>query len=291
MPISGRTSLFGLLGDPVAHSLSPAMHNAALAELGIDGVYLPFPCKAKDLESVLSGLAAVGVRGINVTIPHKQAVISHLSQVDPAAAAIGAVNTLDWDPTAGFWRGRNTDVEGFVAPLRGLQNGFSQALILGSGGAARAAIQGCVQLGIPEIGVVGRRHQSLQALQAIWPNLRIRLWDQLNEQLPRADLVVNATPIGMTGHGFEDSPLSVEQIKRAPRQALFYDLIYTPRPTMLLEQASALGYKTQDGLEMLIRQGSSALAGWLGFEDGIPDAALDQMRQAVLAQLQGGNQE
>lgn len=289
MPISGRTRLFGLLGDPVAHSLSPAMHNAALAELGIDGVYLPFPCQAKDLKSALSGLAAVGVGGLNVTIPHKQAVIAHLGQVDPAAAAIGAVNTLDWDPTAGFWRGRNTDIEGFVTPLIGLQK-FTQALILGSGGAARAAIQGCVQLGIPDIVVVGRRTQNLLTLQAIWPSLRIRLWDQLKDQLPTADLVVNATPIGMTGHGFEDSPLSVDQIKLAPRQALFYDLIYTPRPTVLLKQASGLGYGTQDGLEMLIRQGSSALAGWLDFEAGIPDTAIDKMRQAAFAQLQGLNQ-
>jgi shikimate dehydrogenase len=284
MAISGRTTLIGLLGDPVSHSLSPAMHNAALEQLGVDAVYLPFPCHSSDLEAVLRGLAAVGVRGLNVTIPHKQAVIEHLGQINPVAAAIGAVNTLNWDPETNRWIGHNTDIAGFLDPLRRqteIRWQSAQAVILGSGGAARAAIQGCHQLGIPKIAVVGRDREKLHALGSTWPQLSLHHWADLPTLLPNIQLVVNSTPIGMQGHDLEASPLSIQQIKLTAPGTLFYDLIYTPNPTELLKQADRLGYPTQDGLEMLIRQGAIALAGWLHLPDGIPEDVVDMMRWAA----------
>ncbi|NJL99831.1 MAG: shikimate dehydrogenase [Synechococcaceae cyanobacterium SM2_3_2] len=288
MAISGRTTLMGLLGDPVSHSLSPAMHNAALQQLGVDAVYLPFPCHSTNLNTVLKGLAAVGVRGLNVTIPHKQAVIEHLGHVSPVAAAIGAVNTLNWDPERGIWKGHNTDIEGFLAPLRRQAESrwqSAQAVILGSGGAARAAIQGCHQLGIPKIAVVGRDPDKLQSLGSSWPQLSLHFWTELATLLPNTQLVVNSTPIGMQGHDWGASPLSTEQIQLTSPGTLFYDLIYTPNPTELLRQADRLGYPTQDGLEMLIRQGAIALAGWLHLTDGIPEEVVARMRRAAQEHL------
>lgn len=291
MAISGSTGLLGLLGDPVAHSLSPAMHNAALTVLGLDWVYLPFPCRGKDLGAVLAGLGSVGVRGLNVTIPHKQAVMAHVSAVDPLAAQIGAVNTLVRVEERGewHWQGRNTDIEGFCYPLvTRWQRDWGQvtALVLGSGGAARAAIQGCLHLGIPKVVVVARDPAKGATLANSPVNSQIQVcdWSDLQAHLGEASLIINSTPVGMKGQDQHRSPLSSEQLAQAPPGSLVYDLIYTPNPTVLLQQAGSLGYDTQDGLEMLVRQGAAALAAWVGLE-GIPDEAVNAMRGAAMGHL------
>ncbi len=279
--ISGSTQLLGLIGDPVAHSLSPAMHNAALAAMGEDYCYVPFPVAAERLAVAVAGLAAIGVRGFNVTIPHKQAILPLLSQVEARAAKVGAVNTVYALPEGG-WGGTNTDIDGFVQPLLGLEKGIP-TLILGSGGAARAAIQGCLELGLGPVRVVGRSPEKLRALQQTWPQVETLSWAELDRHLPKTSLVVNTTPVGMhkPGSPAELSPLSREQLRLLPAGAVVYDLIYVPDPTPLLRMAAELGHTPISGLEMLIHQGAKALSLWLG---GKP-VPVEVMRQAARQQL------
>jgi len=273
--------LLGLIGDPVAHSLSPAMHNAALAAMGEDYCYVPFPVTAERLAVAVAGLAAIGVRGFNVTIPHKQAILPLLSRVEPRAAAVGAVNTVYALPEGG-WGGTNTDIDGFVQPLLGLEKGIP-TLILGSGGAARAAIQGCLELGLGPVRVAGRSPEKLRALQQTWPQVETLSWAELDRHLPETCLVVNTTPMGMHKPGslVELSPLSREQLRLLPTGAVVYDLIYVPDPTPLLRMAAELGHTPISGLEMLIHQGAKALSLWLG---GKP-VPVEVMRQAAQQQL------
>jgi shikimate dehydrogenase len=159
--ITGKTKLLGVIGDPVEHSLSPVMHNAALTQMSLDYIYLPLPVRTADLGVAIAGFAAIGLVGFSVTIPHKQAIISLLSEVSAEAKVVGAVNTV-WRTETG-WSGTNTDVEGFIAPLQALHRDWSQIepVILGNGGAARAVVVGCSQLGCCEIHVVGRDVQKL----------------------------------------------------------------------------------------------------------------------------------
>ena len=321
--IKGTTKLLGVIGHPIAHSLSPAMHNAAIAHLGVDFVYLPLPVKPQDLKAALAGFGAIDLRGFSITIPHKQAILPLLADVSPIARAIGAVNTVY--RTDRGWCGTNTDVEGFLAPLQtsptppcqggakddrlalenddiavrsdpppyqgGARGGsdWSQkvAVILGNGGAARAVVAGCAQLGCAEIHVVGRNAQNLAEFQDSWAtspmpvhNLQVHTWDNLSMLISQADLLVNTTPVGMYPHG-EKSPVSAVAIDRISTGAIVYDLIYTPNPTQFLKDAQLRGARAIDGLEMLVQQGAAALKIWLDTES-VP---VDVMRQALRQHL------
>jgi len=292
LPISGRTALLGVLGDPVRHSLSPAMHNAALAELGLEWAYLALPTPAADLGTVVRALEAMGCRGLSVTIPHKQAVAELCRERSPLAQRVGAVNTLV-PLDGGGWMGTNTDVEGFMAPLRHGPWQGKRALVLGCGGSARAVVAGLVELGFGAITVAARRPEALAAFVQTcgpWaPQLTPLAWSDLdkstNKALTQADLVVNTTPIGMASAtapaaGTDPaaaSPLNPAQLDQLRPGATVYDLIYTPRPTQLLRQARQRGCPTQDGLEMLVQQGAAALRLWSGLESVPTDA----MRTAV----------
>ncbi|MFQ4134691.1 shikimate dehydrogenase [Nodosilinea sp. PGN35] len=285
MPITGTTQILGIIGAPVNHSLSPVMHNAALAELGADYVYVAFPVAVDGLETAIAGFKVIGVQGFSVTIPHKQAILPLLTTVTDEAQAVGAVNTV-WRTERG-WAGTNTDVAGFVAPLKALKPwAGSTVVVLGNGGAARAVVAGCAHLGFKSVQVVGRRAEALAAFQRGWissplqPPLTVHPWEALPTLLPTADLIVNTTPLGMhTTAG--QTPLATEDLALAPSRALVYDLIYTPRPTRLLALADQLGLATLDGLEMLVQQGAAALAIWL---DG--PAPVDTMRQALVDWLE-----
>ena len=168
--ISGKTKLLGVIGHPVEHSLSPVMHNAAIAHLGLDYVYLPLAVKPENLQAAIQGFEAIGLTGFNITIPHKQAILPFLSSISPIARAVGAVNTV-WRTDAG-WAGTNTDFEGFLAPLLTHNHNWSQtvAVILGNGGAARAVVAGCAELGCAEIYVVGRNIQTVEEFCHSWGN-------------------------------------------------------------------------------------------------------------------------
>src|ERR687886_780475 len=296
--IKGTTKLLGVIGHPVEHSLSPAMHNAAISHLGVDFVYLPFPVKPGDLKAALAGFAAIGVRGFSITIPHKQAILPLLSSVSPIARSIGAVNTVYL--TDKGWCGTNTDVEGFLAPLqtppippdRGGSRGGSDwnqkvAVILGNGGGARAGVGGSAPMGCAEIHVVGRSEQNLGEFQQSWvnspmpvQNLQVHTWENLSMLISQADLLVNTTPVGMYPQG-EKSPVVQGAIDRMKAGAIVYDLIYTPNPTQFLKDAQLRGARAIDGLEMLVQQGAAALKIWLN-KESVP---VDVMRQALRQHL------
>lgn len=279
--ITGQTKLLGVIGHPIAHTLSPLMHNAAIADLGLDYAYLPFAVKPADLGTALKGFAAIGVEGFSVTIPHKQAIIPLLTEVSDVAQSIGAVNTV-WRTEEG-WSGTNTDGVGFVSPLWDLQQDWNPtiAVILGAGGAARAVVAGCAQLGCAEIHVIGRSAEKLEAFRQSWqhspvvPNLYTRTWDKLSELLPYANLLVNATPIGMHPE-IDRSPFSAAEMDSLLPDTIAYDLIYTPSPTLFLQQAKDRELEAIDGSEMLVQQGAAALQLWL--QQPVPIAI---MRQAL----------
>ncbi len=283
--ITGTTKLLGVIGDPIEHSLSPVMHNAAIASLGVDYVYLPLPVKPADLGVAIAGFNAIGLVGFSITIPHKQAILPLLSHVSSVAQVVGAVNTV-WRTETG-WSGTNTDVEGFIAPLQAYKWDWSQTtpLILGYGGAARAVVVGLTQLGCTEIHVVGRNVQKLSQFQQSWVNaplpvtINVHLWEQLPQLITQADLVVNTTPIGMYPN-VEQSPIDAAAMQGLRNGAIAYDLIYTPNPTQFLRDAKNQGAITIDGLEMLVQQGAAALKIWI---KQTPPVGI--MRQSLQQQL------
>lgn len=284
MMITGHTKLLGVMGYPVEHSLSPAMHNAALAKMGLDFAYLPFPVAPEELSAALAGLAALGGVGANLTIPHKQAVMPSLTRLTDVAQAVGAVNTIWYED--GGWVGTNTDVAGFIAPLNAEENwGERRAVVLGNGGAARAVVAGLTQLGCGEIQVVGRDRTKLAAFAQSWqssplqPNLSTFSFDDLGDLLSDAALLVNTTPLGM-GKLRDRTPVSPQLLDRLAPNSIAYDLIYTPRPTLFLQLAAERGLRAIDGTEMLVQQGAAALAIWT--QHTVPVAV---MRETLLQHL------
>ncbi|MGB5963300.1 MAG: shikimate dehydrogenase [Coleofasciculaceae cyanobacterium] len=281
--IKGTTKLLGVIGNPIEHSLSPLIHNAAIAALGVDYVYLPMPVKIADLSTAIAGFKAIGIEGFSVTIPHKQTILSFLSEVSEVAKIVGAVNTV-WRTDNG-WHGTNTDVEGFIAPLQKYERDWSQItpLILGYGGAARAVVVGLSQLGCKEVNVVGRDVQKLNQFQQSWMNVipmtvNIHLWSELPSLISQTDLVVNATPIGMYPN-VEDCPIDAE-VMQLKAGAIAYDLIYTPNPTQFLKIAKQQNAIAIDGLEMLVQQGVAAFKIWVGEAPPV-----DIMRQVLQQHL------
>lgn len=283
--LTGTTQVFGIIGYPVEHSLSPPMQNAALAKLSINGVYVPFPVNPEDVTTAIAGLWALGVQGFNVTIPHKQAVMSQLANVTDIGQAVGAVNTV-WRTEQG-WAGTNTDVTGFMAPLQTGDRDWanSRVVILGNGGAARAAVAGCVTLGCRDLWIVGRSVEKLQQFVASWqsgplhPQMQTAANADLATLLPETLLLVNTTPVGMHPN-VDASPVTAAQMALLPAGAIVYDLIYTPSPTQFLKLGAQRGLTTYDGSEMLVQQGAAAFQIWT---QQTPPTAL--MRQTLKAQL------
>jgi shikimate dehydrogenase len=281
--INGKTKLLGVIGSPIEHTLSPAMHNAAIAALGENYVYLPFPIVPEKLPEAIAGFEAIDLRGFSVTIPHKLAIIPLLSDISEKARLVGAVNTV-WRGENG-WKGTNTDVDGFLSPLRSLARDWSslEPVILGNGGAARAVVVALAGLGCREIHVVGRNQKKLDPFKESWRDtdlygaINVHSWDELEGLVSTSRLLVNTTPIGMAPH-VEESPVEAELLDLLPSGAIAYDLIYNPRPTRFLQMAGDRGLTAIDGLEMLVNQGAIALEIWLG--RSIP---VDVMREALLA--------
>ena len=283
--ILGTTKILGVMGFPVSHSLSPVMHNAAIAAMGVDYVYVPFPIPVEQLPAAIAGLKAVqSVQGFNLTIPHKVEVMPLLDEVLPIAKAVGAVNTVK--RVGERWVGTNTDVAGFLEPLKKLSCDWENmpAVILGSGGAAKAVVAACLELGCSVIHVVGRDPKKMKKFHGAMTsqlhdyNLRIHPWVSIPHLLEVAGIVINATPIGMASD--PNTPISEAEMNLLPDHAIAYDLIYMPRPTKFLQIAAARGLKAIDGLEMLINQGAIGLEFWL--EQTVP---IEIMRQALLQHL------
>jgi shikimate dehydrogenase len=283
--ILGTTKILGVMGFPVSHSLSPVMHNAAIAAMGLDYVYVPLPIAVEDLPTAIAGLKAMqSVQGFNLTIPHKVEVMPLLDEVLPIAKAVGAVNTVK--RVGDRWIGTNTDVAGFLNPLKQINCDWQNtpALILGSGGAAKAVVAACLELGCPVIHVVGRDPKKMKKFHGAMTsqlhdyNLRVHPWASIPHLLEIAGIVINATPIGMASD--LNTPISEAEMQILPDHAIAYDLIYTPRPTKFLQIAAARGLKAIDGLEMLINQGAIGLEFWL--DQPVP---IEIMRQALLQHL------
>lgn len=268
MKINGKTKLLGVIGDPIAHSLSPVMHNAVLDHLGLNYVYLPFLIHPENLKTALDGFWSIDLQGFSVTIPHKQTIIPYLVKITERAGLIGAVNMV-YRSNEG-WCGTNTDIDGFLAPLKRLSKQWSQIkpIILGNGGASRAVVVALTELGCGEIRIVGRNQAKLDTLSQSWENtslagrFSVHLWDKLPQLLGDCELLVNTTSVGMYPK-VEDCPIELELLQKLTKTAIVYDIVYTPRPSKLLQRAKSEGLMSIDGLEMLAQQGVFALQQWV----------------------------
>jgi len=266
--ISSKTSFIALIGNPVSHSLSPIMQNAALQYLGLDLIYIAVPCKDEDLELVLNSFKKINCKGLNITIPHKEKVFNLCSEISPIANKLKAINTLKLNSEK-KWSATNTDVEGFIYPLKNLNLAKKKSIVLGSGGAARSVIQGIINLNHSTISVISRNKSSLDELIKNFDN-QIQLQGLLNNDdqaqilIREADLIVNTTPAGMKTTKYENNVMPYGEAfwGSLNSQTIVYDLIYNPAPTTLLKFSAKKGCMTIDGLEMLVAQGIKSLSFW-----------------------------
>jgi len=266
--ISSKTSFIALIGNPVSHSLSPIMQNAALQYLGLDLIYIAVPCKDEDLELVLNSFKKINCKGLNITIPHKEKVFNLCSEISPIANKLKAINTLKLNSEK-KWSATNTDVEGFIYPLKNLNLAKKKSIVLGSGGAARSVIQGLINLNLSKISVISRNISSLNELTKNFDN-QIQLQGLLNSDdqaqilIREADLIINTTPAGMKTTKYENNEMPYGEAfwKSLNKQTIVYDLIYNPAPTTLLKFSAKKGCMTIDGLEMLVAQGIKSLSFW-----------------------------
>jgi shikimate dehydrogenase len=287
----------GLIGWPVAHSLSPVIHRHWLNHYGIEGSYELFPIDPANMEPEIKKLKALGVRGFNVTVPHKETIIPFLDTVDEAAHRIGAVNTVIRDGQT--WRGTNTDAYGFMAHLKeslkpspsGSSRGSSQTMdfrdkrendawlekivILGAGGAARAVIAALKEAGAKHILILNRTKATADALAAEF-GVKAGEWEARDEAVQKATLLVNTTSLGMKGH----PPLDVD-LKNLAEGAAVYDIVYAPLETALLKSARSLRLIAVDGLGMLLYQAQLAFKEWHGI---LPEVN-GELRALVLAEI------
>ncbi len=263
-----HTKTLGLVGDPVEHSLSPLLHRLLIEALGLNCCYHAFRVQSRDLPAAVAGLRALGVMGVNVTIPHKEAIVPLLDAVAPEARALGAVNVVVND--GGRLVGANTDVVGISRALRrhGVSLEGKEAVVLGAGGAARAAVWAMAQEGARRIYVHARSAAKGEELvrgltsSGLSAPVRALPWETraLDRSLARADVVVNATPVGMWPR-HDESPLPPGLL--CPGVVVF-DLVYNPLRTPLVREAEKTGAHAIVGLDMFIFQGVEAMALWTG---------------------------
>ena len=271
--VGPTTRVAGVIGDPVRHSLSPVLHNAAFRALDLDWVYLAFEVAAGEGGAAVEAVRTLGIEGLSVTMPHKADVARAVDRLSPVAERLGAVNTVV--RRGGVLVGESTDGEGFVAALRqdeGFDPAGKRCLVVGAGGAARAVVLALVEAGATEVVVAGRTPEKVAAAAALAAD-RGRVGTV--EDAGDVDLVVNATPLGMGG----DPSLPIAPDRLAPGQVVA-DLVYSPLVTPLLEAARARGVVAVNGLGMLIHQAALAFRLWTG-----EDPPLEVMSAAALGAL------
>ena len=282
--ITAKTQLLAIIGDPISHSLSPLMQNAALEQCGIDARYMAFHVVPEDLEYAIAGLRSLNIWGCNVTVPHKEKIIPFLDDLDIAAKRIGAVNTVVND--SGRLVGYNTDGGGLLASLRddlGFNPSGKKVILLGAGGASRAALVAFAGAGVTWLGVVNRNEERGRGLV---DNFRgeflgttfaaFAMWSQtLDAAFQDVDLVVNTTSVGLNGTSFPDFPW-----ESLPNTALIYDMVYTKNGTLLVKTALMKGFSSADGVGMLAGQGELAFRLWTGL---VPKPGL--MKQVLCQHL------
>ena len=275
--MSKRIPLAGVIGQPIEHSLSPRLHGHWLKRYGIQGHYIPMNIRHEDLERVLRTLPAMGFIGLNVTIPHKEAVLALADLSSDRAALIGAANTLIFRED-GKIHADNTDGYGFVANLRQYapdwQPSDGGAAVIGAGGASRAVIAALIDLGVTDIRLSNRSRPRAEGLRAEFgPKITVYDWNMTGDMFPGAATVVNTTALGMDGN----QPLCLPYDK-LERDAVVTDLVYTPLRTHFLEQAALRGCRTVDWLGMLLHQGTPGFERWFGQRPEVDE----DLRLAVL---------
>ncbi len=276
---TGKAKLAGVIGFPVGHSLSPALHEYWLRTCDIDGAYIPLAVPSGAFSETLRALSTLGFQGINVTIPYKEQAFESASECDDAATITGAVNTLI-RKADGSWSGSNTDVSGFVASLEhhGIEkNSVEKALVLGAGGAARAIVAGLAQLGCRDITVSNRTPERAEQLcttitPQVTASLHTVLWEERDVTLSDTQLLINTTQLGMQGQ-----PALELDISALPRDAAVVDIIYNPLETPLLKDAAASGHTTINGLWMLIYQAVPGFEAWYGTRPEVTQELYDYL--------------
>jgi shikimate dehydrogenase len=266
--LTGNTKCGGIIGWPISHSLSPRLHGYWLDKYKIDGAYIPLLVKPEHIEEALRALPVLGFRGVNLTLPHKETAFKIVDHVDPLAQHIGAINTVIVRED-GKLEGRNTDTYGFTQNL--LAAGFvptdRPVMVLGAGGAARAAVAALVSERIHDIRIVNRTSERAETLAGAFPQAKITVhkWND-TAAFKDIQLLVNATSLGM-----KTKPLLEISLDALPSDAWVNDMVYAPLETDLLKQAAARGNKTVDGLGMLLHQARPAFAAFFGVEPEVTD--------------------
>ncbi len=278
MTVSGAARLAGVMGWPVAHSCSPRVHGFWLERYGVDGAYVPLPVAPEKLADSLRALPGLGFAGVNLTVPHKETALAAVDALADGARRIGAVNMVTVDDTGGLV-GDNSDAFGFIENLRQGAPGWSAAagpaVVLGAGGAARAVCVALADAGVAEIRVVNRTAARAEALAGdLDGSLVVCSWNERNDVLAGAALLVNATTLGMTG-----APALAIDLAGLAADAVVNDIVYVPLETPLLAAARAAGRRAVDGLGMLLHQARPGFAAWFGVEPEVTP----ELRTFVLA--------
>ena len=274
MSLSGKALLAGVMGWPISHSRSPCVHGYWLEKYAIDGAYVPLAVVPDRFEEALEGLQAAGFRGVNVTVPHKEAALRACDTIDPDAERIGAVNTIVFGDD-GSIQGSNTDAYGFIENIRQTAAwSGGVAVVLGAGGAARAICVSLIDAGATQIHLINRTKSRAESLAREFGNkIRVEDWKNRSNTLLNASLLVNTTSLGMTGQPPLDINLDV-----LPTAAIVNDIVYAPLETPLLATARSRGNITIDGLGMLLHQARPGFEIWFGTDPEVTEA----MRNIVL---------
>ena len=283
MSLSGKAKLAGIIGWPVAHSLSPVLHGYWLTEYGIDGAMVPLATRAEDFTAVIDGVHRAGFTGVNVTVPHKEAAFAMAHSLDAAAKAAGAVNLLVFRD--GKMEGRNSDSLGLAESLRQEMGGLDgkSVVLLGAGGAARGAIPALDMLGAANIHLLNRdskRAATLAAALASQVKAKIApgALDDWAKAAGDAALLVNSTSAGMAGN----QPLEID-LGALPKDAAVCDIVYSPLETKLLKDAAARGHKTVDGLGMLMHQAVPSFEAFFGVRPEVTPALRTELIKVLSA--------
>lgn len=282
--ISGSTRLLGVIGDPVGHTSSPAMHNAAIAALGLDYVYAAFHVRPESLGRAMGGMRALNIAGLNVTVPHKQGVMEYMDEVSEEAVAIGAVNTVACRD--GRLVGYNTDAFGIIESLKrdgGMEHLPAKVVLLGAGGAARAILYALLQSArVEEILLLNRTVTKAESLARDLDSAgRVKVGPMDAPGVADAGLLINSTSVGMHPHDGV-SPLADASVLHA--DMLVADIVYKPLKTRMMEQAESAGARTINGLGMLAWQGARSFEIWTGITPPV-----DVMMAAALERVKDGN--
>ena len=277
-PITGATQVYGILGHPVAHSFSPVMQNVAFRSRKMDAVYVAYDVAPSQLEKAIDGIRALNIQGLNITVPHKAAVLDYLDEVTPTAKKIGAVNTIKQEQ--GRLIGTNTDGLGFLQSLQEMQFTPKDQCIalLGAGGSARSILVSLAEAFVQRILIVNRTPEKAKQLMVefapLFPQTKIEAvpMDQMKSE--SIDLLINTTTVGMKEVA---TPVPLEECRQV---RCVVDIIYSPRETLLLKQARLRGLPFINGIGMLLCQGGAAFEFWTG-----RPAPLEQMRSALIQHL------